>query len=183
MKKLIIFFLASILLFTVLACASGQAAATNRGSLTAVYDRELTGELLAYFQANQNVVVTGKLLDSETDTETLSAGAAVVLTKDSTVTEKLLAAGWTETDTWTESQKEINADMFRFTVLVAPNASAADKSACKYLTDWLVGDGSYERTITTTAGGCSCKRVETTVNMKSDAPALFKSGTFAELAN
>ena len=181
MKKLITFFLALILLFTVLACASGQAAATNRGSLTAVYDRELTGELLAYFQANQNVVVTGTLLNDETDYSALTG--TVALLKDAATVEKLKALGWTETDTWTESQKETNATMFGYTVLLAPAVTDGSKIAVKYLTDWLVGDGSYERTITTTAGGCSCKRVETTVNMKSDAPALFKSGTFAELAN
>ena len=181
MKKLTIFFLSFILLLTVFACAGGQSTVTNRGTLSVAYDNAKTADLLGYFQANQNVIVTGTLLNDETDYETLTA--AVALVKDIVVVEKLLAAGWTETDTWTESQKETNATMFNFTVLVKPDASAADKAALKYLTDWLVGDGSYDRTITTASGSCSCKREETTVIMKSDAPALFKSGTFSELAN
>ena len=181
MKKLIIVFLATILLFTALACASGSSTPENRGTLTVCYDRELTGELLAYFQANQNVIVTGTLLDSKTDYSALTS--AVALLKDTATAEKLLAAGWTEVQNWNEAQQQTNAELFAYTAYLSPKATDTDKSACRYLTDWLVGEGSYTRTITTASGGCSCKRVETTVTMKSDAPALYKSGLFDALNN
>lgn len=181
MKKLTIFFLSLILLFTALACASGSTAATNRGTLTVAYDNALTGDLLGYFQANQNVIVTGTELTNETDFEALTA--PVALLKDAAVIEKLTALGWTEADTWTDAQKETNAGMFGFTVLVAPNLTDANRSALKLLTNWLVGEGSYERTISTMSGSCSCKRVETNVIMNSDAPMLYQSGMFDGLKN
>lgn len=185
MKKLIIFSLSLILLFAVVGCACGnqQTGPENRGTLTVAFDREKTGELLNYFQANQNVIVTGSLLNAETDYAALSQTAVVAVLKDAAVAEALLAAGWVDAGNWTEAQKQTNADMFGFTVLLAPNISDGSKTAAKYLTDWLVGDGVYDRTISTVSGGCSCKRVETTVTMKSDAPALAKSGRFDDLKN
>ena len=87
MKKLTIFFLSFILLLTVFACAGGQSTVTNRGTLSVAYDNAKTADLLGYFQANQNVIVTGTLLNDETDYETLTA--AVALVKDIVVAEKL----------------------------------------------------------------------------------------------
>ena len=181
MKKLTALLFAFIILLAIVGCSGGQTGPTNRGTLTVAYDNALTGELLNYFQANQNVAVTGILLDAETDVETLAAGVALL--KDEALAQKLLDAGWTETQNWTELQKQTNEEMFAYTVLVSPHTTESDKIAGKFLTDWLVGDGVYDRTITTVSGGCSCKRVETTVTMKSDAPALFKSGMFDGLAN
>ena len=185
MKKLITLFLACILMLAVFGCVCGSqsSAPVTRGELSVAFDKAQTQELLAYFQANQGVVVTGTLLNADTDFQKLSDSAAVALVKDAAVAEKLTAAGWTEAQNWTDAQKEANAGMFGFTVLVAPNMGDSAKLAAKYLTDWLVGDGTYERTVTSVAGGCSCKRVETQVTMKSDAPDLYRSGTFTELVN
>ena len=73
--------------------------------------------------------------------------------------------------------------MFNFTVLQSPANTETAKKASKLLTDWLVGDGSYERTITTVSGSCSCKREQTTVTVTSDAPELMKDAHFAKLIN
>ena len=185
MKKLISFFIITILLFTAAACASNSASAaqTTRGELTVAYDNDLTKDLLVYFQANQSVLANGVLLDAETDYEALASSASVALLKDEAIAEKLKALGWTETEDWTEAQKKANDEMFRFTVLVSPSATESGKKAAKLLTDWLVGDGSYEATISTMSGSCSCKRTETKVTITSDAPELCKDARFAALVN
>ena len=186
MKKLIAFFMIFVLLFTAAACAgsaSGSAASTTRGELAVLYDNARTRDLLAYFQANQSCTVKGTLLDAETDYEALPAETFIALLKDEAVAETLKAAGWTETEDWSEAQKKTNESMFGFIVLVAPNCTETAKKAEKLLTNWLVGDGSYERTITTMSGSCSCKRTETQVTVTSDAPELFKSGAFSDLVN
>ena len=185
MKKLIAVFTVFILLLTIVGCTCGSsqtAAASTRGELSVAYDRELTKELLAYFQVNQGCIVTGTLLNEETDYAALS-GVSAALVKDEAVAEKLKAAGWIETTNWTDLQKETNANMFDFIVLTAPDITDSGKTAAKYLTDWLVGDGAYDRTVTTVSGGCGCRRTETNVTMHSDAPELFKSGLFADLVN
>ena len=142
MKKLISVLIISVMLLTAAACicSSSGSAQTARGELAVVYDRELTKELLAYFQANQGVTVTGVLLNDETDYETLAGSVALI--KDEAFAEKLKALGWTETQNWTDAQKEANAAMFNFIVLTAPNITDSGKVAGKYLTDWLVGDGA-----------------------------------------
>lgn len=180
MKKLISLLIALNLLIAVAGCARGQQTVTHRGELSVAYDRESTKELLTYFQANQDCIVTGVLLDAETDYETLPAKASVALLKDEAVAEQLKAAGWTETENWTDAQKKTNEGMFSFIVLTAPDRTDSAKKAEKLLTDWLVGDGAYEKTITTASGGCSCKRTQTTVTYTSDAPELFKSGQFSD---
>lgn len=182
MKKLISVFIAALMLLMIIGCACGQQTAVEtRGDLSVLCDKEITKDLLAYFQANQNVIVTAVLLDSNTDYEKLTG--SVALLKDEATAEKLKAKGWTEAQNWTDAQKETNANMFDFIVLVAPSISESGKIAAKYLTDWLVGDGSYERKVVTMSGGCSCKKIETNVVMRSDAPALFQSGLFGELVN
>ena len=186
MKKLISFFLIAVLLFTAAACVSGSsstASPTTRGELTVAYDKEITGDLLIYFQANQSVLVTGVLLNAGTDYDALAAKASVALLKDEAIAEQLKAKGWTETEDWTEAQKKTNDEMFRFIVLVSPSVSESGKKAAKLLTDWLVGDGSYEATISTMSGSCSCKRTETKVTITSDAPELCKDAHFAALVN
>lgn len=185
MKKLIAFFLIFVMLFTAAACARNTSGSTQtlRGELSVAYDNALTGELLVYFQANQNCTVKGALLDAETDYETLFENASVALVKDEAVIAALEAAGWTETEYWTDAQKKTNDGMFGFTVLNSPKISETAKTASKLLTDWLVGDGTYECTITTTSGSCSCKRTETKVTIKSDAPELAKSEQFKTLVN
>ena len=181
MKKLITLLIALILLTAVAGCTGGQQqTVSHRGELSVAYDRESTKELLAYFQANQDCIVTGVLLDAETDYEALPTKASVALLKDEAVAEQLRAAGWTETENWTDAQKKTNGDTFGFIVLTAPDRTDSAKKAEKLLTDWLVGDGAYEKTITTASGGCSCKRTQTTVTYTSDAPELFKSGQFSD---
>ena len=184
MKKLISFFIIAVLLFAAAACASGSTAAqTARGELTVAYDREITKDLLVYFQANQSVLTNGVLLDAETDFAALAGNASVALLKDEAVAEQLRALGWTETDDWTEAQKKANDEMFRFTVLVSPSVTESGKKAAKLLTGWLVGDGTYEAMISTMSGSCSCKRTETKVTITSDAPELVKDARFAALVN
>ena len=185
MKKLTAFFLIFILLFTAAACARSASgtAQTARGELRIAYDNALTGELMTYFQANQACTVTGVLLDAETDYEILAETAGVALVKDEAVIGALEAAGWTETEYWTDAQKKTNDGLFGFTVLNSPKITETAKTASKLLTDWLVGDGTYECTITTTSGSCSCKRTETKVTIKSDAPELAKSEQFKALVN
>ena len=186
MKKLITFFLISVLLFSAAACACGTSTNTQttvRGELSVAYDNALTKELLHYFQANQACTVKGVLLDAETDYSTLSGQASVALLKDEAIAEQLKAAGWTETENWSDAQKKTNGELFGFIVLTAPERTESAKKAEKLLTDWLVGDGSYERTITTMSGSCSCKRTETQVTFTSDAPDLAKSEQFKALVN
>lgn len=184
MKKLIAFFLICMLLFTAAACASNaQPTDTRRGELTVYYDNALTKDLMAYFQANQNCTVTGTLLDDETDYAAITEKSGVALLKDEAIVQKLKDAGWTETEDWTEKQKGTNESMFNFTVLQSPANTETAKKASKLLTDWLVGDGSYERTITTVSGSCSCKREQTTVTVTSDAPELMKDAHFTKLIN
>ena len=184
MKKLISFFLIFVLLFAAAACARSSTAVDNtRGSLTVAYDVDLTEDLLAYFRANQACKAEGVLLDEETDYAALSQKAFVALVKDEAVAEKLKAAGWIETEDWSESQKKANEEMFGFIVLTTPERTAEQKVASKLLTDWLVGDGVYERTITTTSGSCGCSRNETTVTIMSDAPDLCRDARFAKLVN
>ena len=184
MKKLIAFLLITILLFTAAACArSTQQTVTHRGELTVFCDNSLTEDLLVYFQANQDCVVTCETLQAETDYDALSEKAGVVLLKDEAVAEQLKTKGWTETEDWTEAQKKANDEMFRFIVLVSPSVNESGKKAAKLLTDWLVGDGTYETTISTMSGSCSCKRTETKVTITSDAPELCKDARFAALVN
>ena len=184
MKKLISFFMIFVLLFAVAACARSSTAVDNtRGSVSVAYDKAVTKDLLAYFQANQACTAEGTLLDGETDYAALSGKAFIALVKDEAIAEQLKAAGWIETEDWTEAQKKANEEMFGFTVLTAPECTAAQKNASKLLTDWLVGDGSYERTITTTSGSCGCSRTETKVTVTSDAPELFKDARFSSLVN
>lgn len=183
MKKLISVFIAFILLFAIAACARGNSSSVyqSRGNLSVVCDNELTVDLLGYFQANQNCVATGILLTEETDTDSITD--AVALLKDEANAEQLKAKGWTEAEYWTDAQKETNADMFNFIVLNAPQVTEATETAGKILTDWLVGDGECKMTVTSSAGGCSCKTVETEMTVRSDAPGLAKSEEFAELVN
>ena len=185
MKKLISFFIIAALLFTAAACASGSTAVVDntRGSISVAYDNELTKDLLVYFQANQSVITTGVLLDAETDYDALAAKTSVALLKDEAIAEKLKSLGWTETEDWTEAQKKANGEMFRFIVLVSPEIDASDMNDAKLLTNWLVGDGSYDTTISTMSGSCSCKRTETKVTITSDAPELYKDAHFSELVN
>lgn len=185
MKKLIAFFLIAVLLFTAAACASssGSTAQTTRGEISVAYDNELTKDLLVYFQANQSVLANGILLDAETDYDALANNASVALLKDEAIAGQLKAKGWTETEDWTEAQKKANDEMFRFIVLVSPSVNESGKKAAKLLTDWLVGDGTYQATISTMSGSCSCKRTETKVTITSDAPELCKDAHFAALVN
>lgn len=184
MKKLISFLIIAVLLFTAAACARNTASVdTSRGSLSVVYDNALTKELLVYFQANQACPTEGILLDADTDYAALADKASAALIKDEAVADKLKECGWTEAGNWTESQIKTNADMFDFIVLTAPAVSETGKKSVKLLTDWLVGEGSYERTITTASGSCSCKRTETQVTFTSDAPELCKSEQFKALVN
>lgn len=184
MKKLISFLIVMTLLFTAAACASSSAAPqTTRGEISVAYDNALTKDLLVYFQANQSVRATGVLLDAETDYDALADNASVALLKDEAIAEQLKALGWIETENWTEAQKKANAEMFDFIVLVSPSVNESGKKAAKLLTDWLVGDGSYEATISTMSGSCSCKRTETKVTIASDAPELVKDARFAALVN
>ena len=185
MKKLIAFFLISVLLFSAVACMrSGTSTAeTTRGELTVAYDKAIAGDLLTYFQANQSCIAKGILLDAETDYNTLSEKATVALLKDEANAEHLRTLGWTETENWTDAQKKANESMFNFTVLLSPSASESGKKAAKLLTDWLVGDGTYERTITTVSGSCGCSRKQTNVTITSDAPELLKDERFRELLN
>ena len=185
MKKLIAFFLIAVLLFAAAACASssGSAAQTTRGEISVAYDNALTQDLLVYFQANQSVLANGVLLDAETDYDALSAKVSVALLKDEAIAEKLKTLGWTETEDWTEAQKKANAEMFRFIVLISPDIGASDMNAAKLLTNWLVGDGTYEATISTMSGSCSCKRTETKVTITSDAPERVKDARVSALVN
>ncbi len=184
MKKLISFFLIAVLLFTAAACASSSAAPqTTRGEISVACDNALTKDLLVYFQANQSVRATGVLLDAETDYDALADTASVALLKDEATAEQLKALGWTEAENWTEAQKQANAELFDFIVLVSPSVNESGKKAAKILTDWLVGDGTYEATISTMSGSCSCKRTETKVTVTSDAPELAKDARFAALVN
>ena len=185
MKKLVSFFLIAVLLFTAAACASSSTAAqsTARGELSVAYDKPITKDLLVYFQANQSCTVNGTLLDEETDLVILHETASVALLKDEAIAEQLKALGWNETENWTDAQKKTNAEMFDFIVLTAPAVTESSKKASKLLTDWLVGDGAYEATITTMSGSCSCKRTQTKVTVTSDAPELVKDARFSELVN
>lgn len=186
MKKLIAFFLISVLLFTAAACArgtNGNAQTTIRGELSVAYDNTLTGELLTYFGANQACTVKGVLVNAETDYAILYETASVALVKDDAVIEALKAAGWTDTENWTEAQKKTNDGMFGFTVLNSPKITETAKTASKLLTDWLVGEGTYDRTITTVSGSCGCSKKETHVTIKSDAPELVKDAKFRALVN
>ena len=144
MKKLISVLIISVILLTAAACicSSSGSAQTARGELAVVYDRELTKELLAYFQANQGCVVTFVLLDENTDYETLKSTVRVAVVKDQAVIEKLKEAGWSETAQWTEAQKTNNAKYFDFTVLEAlgENGATANEDAVKALTSWLGGE-------------------------------------------
>lgn len=183
MKKLISLMMAFVLMLAIVGCAcnSTSSAQTARGELSVAYDKAGAGDLLAYFQANQGVVVTGVQLDEKTDYAKLSKTASVALIKDEAVAEKLKAAGWTETQDWTEAQKAANESTFNFTVLIAPDASDSSKTAAKILTGWLAGDATYDTKISTMSGGCSCQRTETTVTITSDAPELFKTDLFDDL--
>ena len=183
MKKLISVLIAFLLLFAIAACASGNSNTYSvpRGTLSVVYDHELTGQLLGYFGANQKCVVTGILLEKETDLEAITD--AVALLKDEAEAERLKAKGWTEAEYWTDAQKETNAGMFGFTVLNAPQITDATKAAGAILSGWLIGEADWEAPVRHTAGGCSCKSIETFVSMKSDAPALAKSEEFQPLVN
>ncbi len=185
MKKLIAFLLISVLLFTAAACACGsqQQTVTHRGEITVYCDNALTADLLIYFQANQDCLVTAEVLNAETDYEAFSTKTGAALLKDEAIAQKLLDAGWTETQDWTEAQKEKNTQMFGFTVLVSPKNSDTGRKTAKLLTDWLVGDGSFERTVTTVSGSCSCRREQTTVTITSDAGELVKDAHFAKLVN
>ena len=185
MKKLIAFFLVFVLLMIAAACAGNTSGNTQtlRGELSVAYDNALTGELLVYFQANQGCSVQGVLLDAETDYEDLHETASVALVKDEAVIEALKEAGWIETEDWSDAQKKMNAGMFGFTVLSAPVITETAKTSSKLLTDWLVGDGTYDRTITTASGSCGCSKKQTNVTIKSDAPELAKSEQFKALVN
>ena len=132
MKKLISFFMIIVLLFTAAACAAGGSAApSTRGTLSVACDREITKELLVYFQANQSVLTTCVLLDANTDYDALADEASVALLKDETVAGQLKDKGWTETEDWTESQKKANAQMFDFIVLVSPSVNESGRKAAK----------------------------------------------------
>lgn len=183
MKKLISVLIAFLLLFAIAACANRNSSVDSgpRGTLSVVYDNELTGQLLGYFGANQKCVVTGVLLEKNTDLAAITDGVALL--KDEAAIERLKAKGWTEAEYWTDAQKETNAGMFGFTVLNAPKSTDATKAAGAILSGWLIGDADWDATVRHTAGGCSCKAVEKTVPMKSDAPALAKSEAFRPLVN
>lgn len=183
MKKLISVLIAFVMLFAIAACASGNSNTDSgpRGTLSVVYDHELTKQLLGYFGANQYCVVTYILLEEETDLDAITD--AVALLKDEAAIERLKAKGWTEAEYWTDAQKETNAGMFGFTVLNAPQITDTTKAAGAILSGWLIGDAKWEKTVRHTAGGCSCKYIETVVTLQSDAPALAKSEAFRPLVN
>lgn len=186
MKKLIAFFMISVMLFTAIACVCGtQQTESHRGELTVVYDNELTKDLLAYFQSNQDCLVTASQLNEKTDYSAISAKSGIALIKDEAFAEKLKEAGWTETQDWSDAQKKANEAMFKFTVLTSPANGDEAKKSCKLLTDWLVGDGTYEKKITSVSGGCGCgcSRKETNVTFKSDAPELVNSEQFKKLVS
>lgn len=184
MKKLILFALSTVLLFTLIACAcGGSQTVTHRGELTVAYDVDLTRDLLSYFQANQDCIVTGVKLDEETDYENIGNTVTVALVKDEAVAEKLVAAGWTETENWTDAQKTTNAAKFGYIVLLSPKATSGEKETSKLLSDWIVGDGTYDATVTISSGcsGCNCSRKTETKTIRSDALKLYESDDFAAL--
>ncbi len=185
MKKLIAFFMMFILLFAAVACArsSQQTGPTYRGELTVYCDDALTKDLLVYFQANQSCITTCEIVDAETDFAAFMNKTGAAVLKDEAIAEKLKAAGWIETPDWTDAQKKTNEGLFHFIVLTSPANTESGKKAAKYLTDWLVGDGTYDATVTTVSGGCGCSRKQTTVTVKSDAPELAKSERFKALVN
>lgn len=183
MKKLISFFLILTLLFAAIACAARTQTVSHRGELNVVFDNTLTRDLLAYFQANQDCIVTGTLLDDETDYAAISSKSGTALVKDEAVIQKLKDAGWTETENWTEKQKSTNESMFNFTVLQSPTVTESSTRASKLLTDWLVGDGTYDHTYSVVSGGCGCSRKQVTVTTASDAPDLAKNDRFKALVN
>ena len=148
MKKLISILIISILLFTTVGCSCGlsccgtkQVVPEKKGDVAIAYDDESIKTILAYFQANQGYVVTGVLLDGETDFESIDAKLAVV--KDEATVEKLEAEGWTETAHWTETQKANNEKLFGYIVLEAPEG-VYDDSALLALTRWLGGGEDSE---------------------------------------
>ena len=182
MKKLIVLFLAALLLFAAAACAQQQTEVEKpRAEFTVVYDKEITKELLGYFMANQYCVVTGVQLTKDADLSAITD--AVALLKDEAAIEQLKAMGWTEAEYWTDAQKEKNAEMFNMTVLNAPKITDPAKTGGAILSGWLVGEAEWDATYKHTAGGCSCKPVEKTVRMQSDAPLLVQSEEFEELTN
>lgn len=142
MKKLISILIIAILLFATAGCScglsccggGGQKVPEKKGDVNIAYDNALTEKLLAYYQANQGYVVTGKLLTADTDLADVSAKIAVL--KDAAMIEKLTAAGWKETAHWTEAQKAENEKLFGFTVLEGPDG-ASSENALKALLNWL----------------------------------------------
>lgn len=183
MKKLILFTLVSVLLFATIGCACGQTqTVTHRGELTIAYDRELTKELLGYFQANQDCIVTGILLSEQTNFETLADTASVALLKDETLANALRAEGWADTADWSDAQKTANEAYFNFIVLISPKATSGNKEASKLLTDWLAGDGVYEKQVLAAQScSCSCSKQTKTVKIKSDVGVLAKEDKFQPL--
>ncbi len=148
MKKLISILVIAILLFATVGCSCGGSCCGGgkklpeaKGDVSIVYDNALTEKLLAYYQANQGYVVSGKLLTAETDLADI--GARIAVLKDDAVIAKLTAAGWKETAHWTEAQKAANDKQFGFTVLEAPDGAPAE-SALKALVDWLGGKEAAE---------------------------------------
>lgn len=144
MKRFISVIIASILLLatfgcTCTSCCGGQKVPTAKGSVSVAYDREKTKDLLSYYQANQGYVVTGTLLNEETDYATLANTAKVAVVKDAATVEKLTAAGWTETANWTEAQKAANDKLFGFSILEAPDSAESNKEAVTALAAWLSG--------------------------------------------
>lgn len=149
MKKLISILMITVLLFATVACSggtsccgSGQKIPAKKGDVSIAYDSETTKEVLAFFQANQGYVVTGTMLDEQTDYEKVKDFAKIAVVKDPSVVEKLTAAGWSETANWTAAQKANNDGMFAFTVLEAPGSISGE--AAKALTEWLGGGENSE---------------------------------------
>ena len=184
MKKLILFVLSTVLLLALVGCICGSSqTVTHRGELTVAYDVDLTKDLLAYFQANQDCIVTGIKLDEKTDYNKIGDNVTVAVVKDEAIAEKLVAAGWVETENWTNAQKATNAEKFGFIVLLSPKATSGEKETSKLLSDWLVGDGAYETTVTISSGcsGCNCSKKTETRKIRSDALKLYESEEFAAL--
>jgi hypothetical protein len=139
-------------------CGGGQSVPQKKGDVVIAYDDPYVKKVLGFFQANQGYVIAYQELaaaEGETpDYNQLAGKACIAVLKDEAIAEKLKAAGWIETPDWTDAQKKTNEGLFHFIVLTSPANTESGKKAAKYLTDWLVGDGTYDATVTTVSGGC-----------------------------
>lgn len=149
MKKIIAIIVISVLSLAMIGCScascgcgGGQNVPSAKGEVSIAYDKAEIRDLLSYYQANQGYVVTFVPLEESTDFAKLSDSVRVAVVKDEAVIEQLKAAGWIETEQWTEAQKASNEKLFGLTVLELPNESGAslNKDAVAALTRWLSGE-------------------------------------------